>query len=69
MAAPSGAYSARCTSPAIRGNPKIRTVEVTEGTAGDAPMLPSLLSQSPESGQIASVDADSTCDGRACLDA
>lgn len=48
---------------------EVRAVEITDSRIGDAPMLPSLLSQIPEGEQIASVTADGAYDGRACRDA
>jgi transposase len=48
---------------------EVRTVEFTDSTVGDAPMLPGLLSQILKGEQIASVIADGAYDGRACRDA
>ena len=48
---------------------EVRAVEFTDSTVGDAPMLPGLLSQSPQGERIASVTADGVHDGRACRDA
>lgn len=49
--------------------PEIRAVEVTSCDAGDAPMLPDLLSQTPPDQEIASVTADGAYDTRKCHDA
>ena len=48
---------------------EVRAVEFTDSKIGDAPMLPSLLSQIPADETIASVTADGAYDGRACRDA
>ena len=48
---------------------EVRAVEITDSTAGDAPMLPHLLSQIPADELIASVTPDSAYDRRACRDA
>ena len=48
---------------------EVRAVEITDSRIGDAPMLPGLLSQTPEGETIASVTADGAYDGRACRDA
>ena len=48
---------------------EVRAVEITGSGIGDAPMLPSLLSQVPADEPIASVTADGAYDGRACRDA
>ena len=45
---------------------KVRAVEFTDSTVGDAPMLPGLLSQIPKDETIASVTADGAYVGRAC---
>ena len=47
----------------------VRAGVITGSGVGDAPMLPSLLSQIPEGEPIASITADGAYDGRACRDA
>ena len=48
---------------------EIRAIEVTSSSIGDAPMLPSLLSQIPPDEDIGSVTADGAYDTRKCHDA
>ena len=48
---------------------EVRAVEVTSRDAGDAAMLPELLSQIPPDQKIASVTAAVACDTRKCHDA
>ena len=48
---------------------EVRAVEVTGSGPGDAPMLPSLLSQIPADEPISSVTADGAYDPHACRDA
>ncbi len=48
---------------------EIRAIEVTDNSIGDAPMLPELLKQIPESEQIASVSGDGAYDTKACHEA
>jgi hypothetical protein len=45
---------------------EIRSIEVTDNSVGDAPMLPQLLGQIPPDGSIASVSADGAYDTKAC---
>jgi hypothetical protein len=45
---------------------EIRTIEVTDNSVGDAPMLPELLGQIPPDETIASVSADGAYDTKAC---
>lgn len=49
--------------------PEIRGVEITEGTIGDAPVLPDRLGQVPIGDEIGSVTADGAHDSRTCHDA
>ena len=48
---------------------EIRAIEVTDNSVGDAPMLPELLSQIPESEPVATVSGDGAYDTRACHEA
>jgi hypothetical protein len=48
---------------------KIRAMEVTDNSIGDAPVLPELLDQIPVEQQIASVSADGAYDTKACHEA
>lgn len=48
---------------------EIRAIEVTDNSVGDAPMLPELLHQIPESEAIATVSADGAYDTKGCHDA
>jgi 2-keto-3-deoxy-6-phosphogluconate aldolase len=48
---------------------KIRAVEVTSNTIGDAPVLPDLLNQIAQQEKSACVTADGACDTSACHDA
>lgn len=45
---------------------EIRTIEVTDNSVGDAPMLPELLGQIPPDEPIASVSTDGAYDTKAC---
>ena len=51
------------------GSLDIHAIEVTTSSVGDAPILPDLLSQIPETQAIASVTADGAYDTRACREA
>ena len=48
---------------------EVRAVEITGSGVGDAPVMPDLLAQIPESEAIASVTADGAYDTRICRDA
>mgnify|MGYP001082453932 CR=1 FL=1 len=48
---------------------KVRAIEVTSSSVGDAPMLPDLLDQAPTDQEIGSVTADGAYDTRKCHDA
>ena len=48
---------------------EIRAIEVTDNSVGDAPMLPELLRQIPESEPVATVSGDGAYDTRACHEA
>ena len=50
-------------------NMEVRAVEITGSGVGNAPVLPDLLGQVPESEPIASVTADGAYDTRGCRDA
>ena len=45
---------------------EIRAIEVTDNSAGDAPMLPELLAQVPPDEKVTSVSADGAYDTKAC---
>lgn len=45
---------------------EIRTIEVTDNSVGDAPMLPELLGQIPADEAVASVSGDGAYDTKAC---